>query len=323
MTPWVAGGLLLAALALPLLAGKLVERRASARQLVAFSIGSLLALAIGLVVTLAAVVDAATLPAGTVPALVGRCAEAAARIFSHPVGHWPQILAAVLLLALLGRLIYALVITVRRAQREVASVIALVGEGLWTADPPMVVIPVDEPVAFAAGFLRRRVVVSRGFFRVLAADEQEAVLEHERAHVRGLHSWLLTGAHIISMAYSFLPPVRLAARNLVLGLEMAADRAATLKVGDPLVVAGALMTLARERPEPGSSLSPAAARTSLAVRVDRLTDERRRGAHGRSPRWAPVLAVSLVVAFLVLPLTARGSAGAEPRPHGICHLPHA
>lgn len=318
-----AAVLLLGALVLPLAAGPLVERRASARQLVSFSLGSLLALAVGLVVTLAAVVDAATLPAGTVPGLVGRCAEAAARILSHPVGHWPQILASVLLLALLGRLIFALVVTVRGAKREVASVIALVGEAVWASDPLVVVVPVDEPIAFSAGFLHRRVVVSLGFFRVLTADEQEAVLEHERAHVSGLHSWLLAGAHVISRAFSFLPPVRKATEHLVLGLELSADRAATRKVGDPLVVAGALMTLARARLELAPGFSPAAARTALAVRVDRLTDERRRGVHGLSPGWAPALAITLVVALLVLPLMARGAAGAGPRSHGVCHLPHA
>ena len=276
MIPATAGLFLLGALLLPMVAASFVERRASGRQLVWFSLGSLLALAIGFVVTLAAVVDAPSLPAGTVPALVSRCAEAAAQLLSHPVGHWPQILAAVLLLALLGRLVHALVVTVRDARREVASVVAIVGKDVWASDPLTVVVPVDEPIAFSAGFARRRVVVSRGFFRVLTADEQKAVLEHERAHVSGLHSWLLAGAHVISRAFSFLPPVRIATQHLVLGLELSADRAATRKVGDPLVVASALITLASAQPEPAPGFSPAAARTALAVRIDRLTNERDR-----------------------------------------------
>lgn len=49
---------------------------------------------------------------------------------------------------------------------------------------PFSLLPNREPIAFTAGLLRPRVYLSRGLFRSLSLEEQNAVLVHELAHAR-------------------------------------------------------------------------------------------------------------------------------------------
>ena len=291
------------------------------RAMIAMSLGALVATASSLVVLLVSVIDPPDVPASGIPRVIGRCVEAAGEFFSHPVSHWPQILAVLALLGLAARFIYATTATLldaRRTRRHLARI--------GTASAGFTVVESEEPIAYTVGLRRRMVVVSSGMLAGLTGEERAAILAHERAHVRGRHTALLTVARIVGRAFRSLPPVRTATRHLVLGLEAAADDAAAREMGDPVPVARALVRLAERSAQglPASALG--ASESDVVTRVRRLT---RGDANSRRRRPLGVLvtaATILLVASLlvVLPATRETvSAAAQGREvHAMCHIPH-
>ncbi|MEU9154736.1 M56 family metallopeptidase [Streptomyces sp. NPDC048417] len=101
----------------------------------------------------------------------------------------------------------------------------------------LAVIDDDVPLAFALPGAPGRIVVSRGMLCCLGDDEREALLAHERAHLRGRHHlfqglWRLTAA-----LNPLLRPVTVAGEFV---LERWADEEAAERVGDRRVVAHAV-----------------------------------------------------------------------------------
>lgn len=309
--------------ALPLLLGPSVAKNGSGRQVVWFSLGCLAASALGLVVALGAVVAPGTLPAGELPDLVGRCVDAAGELLEHPVTHWPRIAAALLLLGVVLRLIYATLLTLRSARRETRRLAELASD--VPGDHDLLVVPVSVPFAFSIGILSRRIVASSGLLESFDPPMRQAVLAHERAHVRGWHSALLTAGRIVARAFPFLPPVRRSAESLVLGLEMSADEAAVRRVGDPLIVASALLRLT-EVSAGRLDASLQAASLGIGDRVARLLGGEAIDPSSRRRTSATVAlsAVLLLTLVLALPASARTLTGAQEARafHAVCHLPH-
>jgi hypothetical protein len=120
--------------------------------------------------------------------------------------------------------------------------------------------------------------------------------------------------------------VRRAASQLVLGLEMAADDAAAKSVGDPMVVAGALVDLAeRSADQPIQGL--AAVGGDLQARVKRLARPRAGRVASRRVAWVALSLVGALLMTLVLafPVSARNltGRGRDRAIHDVCHLPHS
>lgn len=99
------------------------------------------------------------------------------------------------------------------------------------------------PVAFAAGIVRPRAVISSGLLAPLGELERRAVCVHEAAHVRLGHPRLLVVGAAVAAVYGRFAPVRLAWTGLRRELEAAADDEAAAVVG-PEAVAGALVHVA-------------------------------------------------------------------------------
>jgi len=326
MRLWLIASLVAAAWLLPVAGSAVFRREGTPRQVIAFSLASLVAIATALIVGLGTVLDPSALPVRDLPALIGRCVDAAGRILEHPLRHWPRIAAALLLVVVIVRLVWSLVATVRDARSRL-KVVDAIGLDVPSSDlggMDVLVVPSDEPFAFTVGLRRRRVVVSASLFTYLQEDEYMAVLAHERAHVRSAHSFLLTAGAVLSRAFPF-PPVRLCADQLLAGLEMAADAAAARAVGDPLVVARALVALAPHAPR--GRLGLGVAEAAISDRVQRLIRS------GAPPTWVPRIRVgsilfsmaSLVfILLLALPASARvlGGDGRAIAIHAACHLPH-
>ncbi len=151
-------------------------------------------------------------------------------------------------------------------------------------------IACPAPVALCHSLLRPRLLLSTGVLRGLSATEIEAVLRHERAHLRRRDPLRLVVVRALTTALPSVPLLREIAATLPAAQELAADRAvlavigadalagALLKVGDawsaprgPLVAVGAFSdaALADARidqllGDPVPRLSPAP-RTLLAV----------------------------------------------------------
>ncbi|MGW1802621.1 M56 family metallopeptidase [Streptomyces sp. NPDC001984] len=116
----------------------------------------------------------------------------------------------------------------RRARRECARL---------PGDLELAVLDDESPQAFALPGAPGRIVVSRGMLRCLDDAEREALLAHERAHLRGRHHRFQTVWRLSAAACPLLRPVADTGRFV---LERWADEEAAERLGDRTVVARAV-----------------------------------------------------------------------------------
>ena len=139
------------------------------------------------------------------------------------------------------------------------------------SDPQLCVLEHSTPTAYCVPGLRSRVVLSQGTIDALPAEQVEAVLAHERAHLRERHDLIL---EFFTVMYMALPPILRspeALREVQLLAEVLADRSAVKAVG-PVVVARAVVTMA-------GSTAPVAAMgagcSTARIRLDLLHEATR------------------------------------------------
>lgn len=107
-------------------------------------------------------------------------------------------------------------------------------------------LPCGEPECFVAGILHPIVYVSSGALARLSDQELHAALLHERAHIRGRDTRLLT---LLSLLHDLAPGGRRALSAYQQARERSADAAAVVHAG-AIPVASALLALARGTPRP-------------------------------------------------------------------------
>jgi Zn-dependent protease with chaperone function len=150
----------------------------------------------------------------------------------------------------------------------------------------------SEPFSFTYGLARPRIAVSRGLTESLSSEEIDAVLEHERYHVRNLDPLKLFIARMLAPTLFFVPVLRELRSRYVAARELAADRRVLHRQGGRRSLAGALYKVT------GSpdwvQLSPAAAiggGEALDARVRQLET-------GAAPTTPPVSWPTLVLSAL-------------------------
>lgn len=121
------------------------------------------------------------------------------------------------------------------------------------------VLPTDEPEAFAVPGDPGCVVVSAGMLRALDGDERRVLLAHEHAHLAQRHHRYLW---VSTLAASAVPLLRPLDRRVRFATERWADEDAALAVGDRHLVARAL---ARAALAQDSYRRPAMSLASLGV----------------------------------------------------------
>lgn len=139
------------------------------------------------------------------------------------------------------------------------------------------VLPTDEPAAFAVPGDPGCVVVSAGMLRALDADERRALLAHERAHLQRHHHRYLW---VTAVASTMVPVLRPLANRVRFATERWADEDAAVVVGDRKLVARALCHAALAQgayPGPAMSL----ARFGVPARVEALLADARPAVHIR------------------------------------------
>ncbi|GGJ40224.1 M56 family metallopeptidase [Streptomyces brasiliensis] len=104
-------------------------------------------------------------------------------------------------------------------------------------DSELAVVDDDTPQAFALPGAPGRIVVSSGMLRCLGDEEREALLAHERAHLRGRHHVFQT---LWRLAAALNPLLRPLADAGGFALERWADEEAAARVGSRRVVARAV-----------------------------------------------------------------------------------
>lgn len=179
--------------------------------------------------------------------------------------------AATVTLLVLGRLLlsgHRIGTNLRAARarhRELVDVLAapasISSQGDGRADG-IRVLDHATPTAYCLPGRRSRVVLTEGALAALPDDELEAVLAHERAHLRGRHDLLIE--YFTVLHHSAPAPVRSpeALREVRLLVEALADRAAVRRSG-PVTTARALLTLAQGQ-APEASLGAAGDGTTAA-----------------------------------------------------------
>ncbi|MEU6094970.1 M56 family metallopeptidase [Streptomyces sp. NPDC047079] len=101
----------------------------------------------------------------------------------------------------------------------------------------LAVVDDEVPLAFALPGAPGRIVVSRGMLRCLDGHEREALLAHERAHLRGRHHLFQSLWRLTASLNPLLRPLSVAGGFV---LERWADEEAAERVGDRTVVAHAV-----------------------------------------------------------------------------------
>lgn len=137
-----------------------------------------------------------------------------------------------------------------------------------------------RPQAFCAGFLRPRIYLSTAA-AALPGEHLEAIVTHERHHLRRRDPLRLLVARTLSEALFFLPALRRLTTRYGALTELAADEAA-VREHDRSTVAAALLSF-------GEARNPAVVVGIAPERVDHLL--------GRPPRWE--LPSSLLLASAV------------------------
>ena len=171
----------------------------------------------------------------------------------------------------------------RRVHRERVDLVARVDGGVS-------VLEHDLPVAYCVpGMTGSRIVVSRSTLTRLAPAELDAVLEHERSHLRARHDLVLEAFAVLHLAFPRWVASGAARHEVEVLVEVLADRAA-VRTGERRALVSALLVLAGS-PAPAGSLGSGSA---LAARVEVLRDT-------RSHRLQAALVGLLAVAVLALP----------------------
>lgn len=246
--------------------------------------------------------------------LVRACAMALREQYAAPggmvVGAVAVVGGTVLAVALAGRIGWCMGAALLRARRERArhaEVLAIVGS--HRPELGVTVLDDERPAAYClpgrgyrVGHLSgrqagHRIVLTTAALAALEPAALQAVIAHERAHIRQRHHLVLAFAEGLERAFPRLPLFRTAAEQTRLLVELAADDAAVNRSG-PLTLAGALVELAGAGvPAVSSSVSLAASGGHVAGRVRRLLGPWR--PLRRTVSWAGTV---VVAATLVLPL---------------------
>ena len=192
----------------------------------------------------------------------------------------------------------------RRERREHAAFLA----GAGRADPVLgaVILDQDAPAAYCLPGGSHLVVVSAGVLAALQPAQLQAVLAHERAHLRGHHHALLTWASALGRALPMVPLLAQAGPRLATLAEMAADDRAVRRHA-PADLAAALVILARAG---ARAAALTAGGTAAIARIERLLapPPRRR----RSARLAAAVAALTLPALVACLSLLTAACGTHP-----------
>ncbi|WP_336882806.1 M56 family metallopeptidase [Rhodococcus globerulus] len=180
---------------------------------------------------------------------------------------------------------------VRDYHRDVVSIIARadpVSDDVLWLDHPM---PMAYSVAGRPGF----VVATKGLSECLTAPEREAVIAHERAHLRGQHHRIINVCEVFAKALPVIPLFKaapVAVRRLV---ELAADDRAAQDTSPDAVRSALSVVATSPLPQPVWTLG--LGDDEISVRLVRLQADSR--LHGTK-----LVCISAAVLPMVVPLIA-------------------
>jgi Zn-dependent protease with chaperone function len=182
----------------------------------------------------------------------------------------------------------------------------------------LVLVDSSEAFSFTYGAVTPWVAISRGLVAATSPRELDAVLEHERYHVRNLDPLKVLLARALPATFFYLPALRELRGRYIAGRELAADRRALESCGrTPL--AGALFKVVRgpRWPELGGAAAIGGPEL-LDVRVAQLEtgSEPRIGGVSVTALLLSVIAVAALMAAFVATVVGVGGPDAIARQTG-------
>jgi Zn-dependent protease with chaperone function len=175
------------------------------------------------------------------------------------------------------------------------------------------VIQAAQPYSFCYGWLRPRICLSTGLVRLLSEAEIEAVLLHERYHLRNHDPLKILLARGLGRAFFFLPLVAELGGHYLLAKELAADREVMRVQGHGIALASVLYKLITTTSTGQAEAAVAGLNSMTDVRIDHLLDP------DKPPhlRFSPsALALSSLTLFmLAMVLLAPGLLGTGSHVH--------
>lgn len=165
------------------------------------------------------------------------------------------------------------------------------------------------PLAYTAGLLRPRIWISTGLAGVVTEDELEAVLWHEREHLRRYDPLRVLIARVVTSLFFLVPWIRVQAARFEVAKELDADRAALRAQRGPASLAGALVALGGSRHVVDAAIG---AWSMTQVRVDQLCGEDPASLLPRSSRRVRALSVAGLSFAFVLTLGQAARANVLP-----------
>jgi Zn-dependent protease with chaperone function len=207
-----------------------------------------------------------------------------------------EAVGAALLVYLAARTSYAVLAVSRTGRRErdrYRDQLRLLGRLHPRLD--VVVLDHPHPNAFCVPGSGGQVVLTTGALGLLTPPELDAVVAHERAHLRGRHHAVAAAASVPAVAFPALPLFTATRREVRRLVELAADDRALQRTAR-VTLAEAVLRLAAP-PATGTALG--AASTAAAERVLRLANP-----HRPLGRLATAPRLVAVATLAVLPLTA-------------------
>jgi Zn-dependent protease with chaperone function len=157
-------------------------------------------------------------------------------------------------------------------------------------------LPSSRAMAFSAGLLRPRTLLTSAVMSSLDADDLQVLLAHETAHARRRDALRL----VVTEALLMSVPRRvrkLLLEDLSLACEEACDRAALPQAGCPERMAEVLIRVQRLGMTAPMGV-PGAAGSQLSLRIHALLDR----AYPPSPAWTRILWLSPVLLLLADPV---------------------
>lgn len=235
--------------------------------------------------------------------LLDACWASVRAHYATPGGLITGATGLVLAIAIATRLLVRLVaenLGSGRARRDHRARLLLIGRP--DPDRSVLVLPCADPAVYCLPGRPGLVVCTSAALDTLGADELQAVLAHEQAHLRGRHHRVLTLAAALRSAFPFVPAFRLAETNLATLIEMRADD--TALVGSaPQTLGSALVKLAGSV-TPRVALGVGGGGERLLARVQRLSV----GAPVMTGRAGAVAAAVGLVVLVAPVLVALGPA---------------
>jgi Zn-dependent protease with chaperone function len=186
---------------------------------------------------------------------------------------------------------------VRRRHRDLVDVLAVHG------DTHVRVLEHPTPTAYCLPGSKRRVVLTQGTIDTLPGQELEAVLAHERAHLRARHDLVLEFFTVVHEAVPAFIRSERALREVQLLIEVLADRAAVREVGT-LPTARAIVMMSGG-PKPVGSMALRENPSAAKVRIGLLHGRRIAGVDVKVASWLMyAFAATLITAPVLLLLQA-------------------